>query len=73
MDREGTGRAISARGIGLCGVCTQAREVVTPRGSMFVLCHRSLSDDRFPKYPRLPVLECPGHERAPGTESAGNR
>jgi hypothetical protein len=31
------------------------------------MCERSRTDERFPKYPRLPVLECVGWEqrRAP--------
>jgi len=36
------------------------------RGSSFSLCERSLHDDRYDKYPRLPVLRCPGHERRLG-------
>jgi hypothetical protein len=27
------------------------------------MCERSKTDDRFPKYPRLPVERCPGYER----------
>jgi hypothetical protein len=27
------------------------------------MCERSKTDERFPKYPRLPVLECPGYEK----------
>jgi len=26
------------------------------------MCERSLSDPSFPRYPRLPVLECRGYE-----------
>jgi len=32
------------------------------RGSSFLLCQRSVSDDRFARYPQLPVRECPGYE-----------
>ena len=32
------------------------------RGSRFWLCSRSLTDPRFPRYPRLPVLHCAGYE-----------
>jgi hypothetical protein len=28
------------------------------------MCLRSKTDARFPKYPRLPVTECPGYVRA---------
>jgi len=33
------------------------------RGSIFLLCERSFTDATFPKYPRLPVLECRGYEK----------
>jgi hypothetical protein len=36
--------------------------VESARGSNFWLCARSADDPRFPKYPRLPVLQCPGYE-----------
>jgi hypothetical protein len=39
-----------------------ARDVTTIRGASFVLCQLSWSDDRFARYPQLPVCECPGHE-----------
>ncbi len=32
------------------------------RGSSFSLCLRSKEDERYPRYPRVPVLRCPGHE-----------
>jgi len=36
--------------------------VTTTRGSRFSMCTRSKTDPRYPKYPRVPVLECPGFE-----------
>jgi hypothetical protein len=47
--------------IGLCARCRHARIVTTPR-SRFWLCARAASDPRFERYPRLPMLECPGHQ-----------
>ncbi|PYM79922.1 MAG: hypothetical protein DMD84_25435 [Candidatus Rokuibacteriota bacterium] len=47
---------------GLCATCRHARRVASARGSVFWLCARSADDPRFPKYPRLPVLRCEGHE-----------
>ena len=38
------------------------RRVESERGSVFYLCGRAATDPRFPKYPRLPVRECAGHE-----------
>ena len=45
--------------VGLCGVCQHARQVPSAKGSTFWLCNWSTRDDRFPKYPRLPVVSCP--------------
>jgi hypothetical protein len=39
------------------------------RGSSFSLCERSKDDPAFPKYPRLPVLECRGYEPRPAGSS----
>ena len=55
--------------VGLCRDCRNAHIVETPR-SVFWRCALSEVDPRFPKYPRLPVLECAGYERiAPVEES----
>ena len=48
---------------GLCTNCRHARRVQSDRGSVFVRCELALSDARFEKYPRLPVLVCAGYER----------
>ena len=47
---------------GLCDRCRHQRVVTNTRGSAFSLCERSKTDDRFPKYPRLPVTRCAGYE-----------
>jgi hypothetical protein len=52
---------------GLCGVCVHARVIVSGKGSRFYMCGLSSVDARFPKYPRLPVLECAGFERVEGS------
>jgi hypothetical protein len=33
------------------------------RGSVFSLCILSRVDPAYPRYPRIPVLECAGYER----------
>ena len=49
---------------GLCDSCRHQRLVHTTRGSTFSLCERSRTEpDRYPRYPRLPVTACRGHER----------
>lgn len=50
---------------GLCTHCVHARRIESSRGSVFFLCQLSSSDPRFPKYPRLPVLSCPGYIGSP--------
>jgi hypothetical protein len=48
----------------LCDSCAHQQIVRNTRGSVFSLCRRSRDEpDRFPRYPRLPVLQCPGYER----------
>lgn len=49
---------------GLCGECLHGRQITSGKGAVFWLCRRSVEDPRYPKYPRLPVLRCPGYERA---------
>jgi hypothetical protein len=51
--------------VGLCADCRNARRVESDRGSIFWRCELSLTDPRFPKYPRLPVLACSGYDGAP--------
>jgi hypothetical protein len=46
---------------GLCARCRHAEEIVSARGSRFLLCALSRVDPRFPRYPRLPVLACDGY------------
>jgi hypothetical protein len=48
---------------GLCDDCRWQRIVGNTRGSRFSMCERSKVDERFAKYPRLPVERCPGYER----------
>jgi len=56
--------------VGLCFGCQHARVVHSDRGSTFYQCQRSAYDARFPKYPRLPVLQCAGYE---SKENIGKR
>jgi hypothetical protein len=59
---------------GLCDSCRHQQVVRTTRGSSFSLCRRWKEDDRYPRYPRLPVLRCRGHETraAAGAEGAAD-
>jgi hypothetical protein len=51
-----------ARTVGLCARCRYAARQETARGSVFWRCRRAETDPRFVRYPRLPVLACPGFE-----------
>lgn len=43
--------------------CAAMREVITPKGSRFLLCQMSKSDPTYPKYPPQPVARCDGYQR----------
>jgi hypothetical protein len=47
--------------IGLCANCQHSRKIQSDRGSLFFLCNLSATDPAFPKYPRIPVVSCPGY------------
>jgi hypothetical protein len=64
---------MSAAMSGLCASCVHARQVSSARGSTFWLCRKSESDARFPKYPRLPVLRCEGHEPPRNADTPAHR
>jgi hypothetical protein len=51
---------MQAPAFGLCDRCAHQRLVGTTRGSTFSLCERSRTEPEFPRYPRVPVLRCPG-------------
>jgi hypothetical protein len=50
------------RSVGLCSDCRFAKRIESGKGSRFFLCRRSESDPSYPRYPKLPVLSCPGYE-----------
>jgi hypothetical protein len=59
---------------GLCDTCVHQRLVRNTRGSTFSLCARSKQEpDRYPRYPRIPVAECDGHEPDEGVSSRPTR
>ena len=47
---------------GLCDTCVHQQVVRNTRGSVFSLCLRSRTQPEYPKYPRVPVTACAGHE-----------
>jgi hypothetical protein len=47
---------------GLCDSCVHQRIVRNTRGSSFSLCERSRTQPDYPRYPRVPIVACPGYE-----------
>ncbi|HXH50782.1 MAG TPA: hypothetical protein VNM47_15675 [Terriglobia bacterium] len=41
------------------------RQIQNTRESTFYLCRRSEKDPAYARYPRLPVIKCPGFEQDP--------
>ena len=46
----------------LCETCQLMREVITPKGSRFLLCQLSKTSPEYPKYPPQPVVRCEGYQ-----------
>lgn len=61
------------REAGLCDECRHQRLVPNSRGSVFSLCERSREDPAYPRYPRIPVLSCPGFEPGSDRTARGRR
>ena len=57
------GAAVNDAQTGLCARCEHCRIVQGGR-STFYMCQRSFTQPEYPKYPRIPVLRCPGFEPA---------
>src|SRR3954453_20171190 len=57
------------RPLGLCSTCVHQKLIRSGRGSTFSMCLRHRTDPSYPKYPRLPVTSCPGHEPHLGVSS----
>jgi hypothetical protein len=47
----------------LCEYCRHMREVISGKGSRFLLCQKSETDNHFRKYPPQPTIQCDGFEQ----------
>ena len=57
----------------LCETCASMREVITPKGSRFLLCRLSQTDPAYPKYPPQPVVRCAGYQQKDTNEEGSNQ
>lgn len=57
----------------LCEACAWMREMVTPKGSRFLLCQLSQTNPDFPKYPPQPVVRCAGFQKKEQTREGVER
>ncbi|HEX5617241.1 MAG TPA: hypothetical protein VFX51_02405 [Solirubrobacteraceae bacterium] len=59
---------------GLCDRCAHQKLIHNTRGSTFSMCERHRREpERFPKYPRLPVIACAGYEPSTISDSASTK
>jgi hypothetical protein len=54
---------------GLCAECVHALLRPTRRDTVYLRCARAAVDDRLPKYPQLPVVDCFAYEHRDQGES----
>jgi hypothetical protein len=60
------------RRVGLCTTCMHGQRIDHPRGGAgYWRCGRSSSNPDYPRFPRLPVVRCPGHEIHADQEDRG--
>jgi hypothetical protein len=39
------------------------REVITPKGSRFLLCKLAITNPDYQKYPKQPIVRCDGYQK----------
>lgn len=61
---EGSRTSVSPARLGLCFDCRHRIEQATRKGSLFHRCARADDDERFLRYPPMPVVRCAGYERS---------
>jgi hypothetical protein len=49
--------------LGLCATCRYRHMVKSAKGSFFVMCNLSKADNKFQRYPPLPLLKCDGYRQ----------
>ena len=46
----------------LCETCQRMQEIITPKGSRFLLCQLSKTNTDYLKYPPQPIVRCVGYQ-----------
>jgi len=46
------------------------KEVISGKGSRFLLCRKSAADHRYAKYPPQPIVQCAGFEHKEESEGS---
>jgi hypothetical protein len=54
----------------MCETCAIMREIITPKGTRYLLCQLSKIDPEYPKYPPQPVVRCDGYRKKEEREGA---
>ena len=57
----------------LCETCAWLREIVTPKGSRFLLCELSTANAAYARYPAQPVVRCQGFEKKTEVEEQSKK
>lgn len=66
------GEASEVRRVGLCTGCVHGGRIAHPRGGdAYWRCARSEKDAAYPRFPKLPVIRCPGFHACPGGADPG--
>jgi hypothetical protein len=55
----------------LCETCAWMREIITPKGSRFLLCRLAQTRPEYPKYPPQPMLQCAGYQNREQPDQPG--
>ncbi|HTL52846.1 MAG TPA: hypothetical protein VL860_09755 [Planctomycetota bacterium] len=58
---------------GLCAICRHLKRIDSCRGPVYFQCQLSLTDKQYPRYPRLPVINCTGFSAVGSSNSAAPR
>ena len=48
----------------LCEKCCHVKEIVSGKGSRFLMCGKSQTDRQFQKYPPQPIVRCVGFDES---------